>query len=276
MGRKSEFVHLIHLVIVSATKSSHNAVLEPLAYSMFNSLKNALGLGKAKDIDENASTRSPSSYLASKGGVSQLNKVSEWASMQGLSYTDRGGKSYTMEGKIGGKPWRLEQGKPSRDFIKGIELRARGEMGLNEDIAVMVMTRSLKNDLDKRAFSLYTDTLQTQVDPHLPEEMRWLSMYEEVGWEGLGQVFLDEYAILADDRDNAVSWLTAELAGRLLAWPSSEPDVPRVLMVLRGKVYLRMQINEGDIPTLEHATTVFTTACDAALAAFSADSGRYD
>jgi hypothetical protein len=25
-------------------------------------------------------------------------------------------------------------------------------------------------------------------------------------------------------------------------------------MVLRGKVYLRMQINPGDIPTLEHAT----------------------
>jgi hypothetical protein len=30
-----------------------------------------------------------------------------------------------------------------------------------------------------------------------------------------------------------------------------------------------MQINEGDIPTLEHATRVFTTACDSALAVFS-------
>jgi hypothetical protein len=36
-------------------------------------------------------------------------------------------------------------------------------------------------------------------------------------------------------------------------------------------VYLRMQINEGDIPSLEHATRVFTTACDAAVAAFSTD-----
>jgi hypothetical protein len=176
-----------------------------------------------------------------------------------------------MDGKINSKPWKIEQGKPSRDFIHGIELRARGEMGLREDVAVMIMTRSLKNDLDKRAFSLYTDTLQTQVDPHLPEEMRWLSMYEEVGWEELGQVFLDHYAILADERDSAVAWLTPELAGQLLAWPSSEPNVPRVLMVLRGKVYLRMQINEGDIPTLEHATRVFTTACDAGIAAFSTD-----
>ncbi len=235
---------------------------------MFKSLKNALGLGKEKD--DAPSTRSPSSVIAGQGGSSQLGKVSEWASLQGLSYKEQG-KGYSMDGKINGKSWKIEQGKPSRDFIHGIELRARGEMSVREDVAVMVMTRKLKNDLDKRAFSLYTDTLQTQIDPHLPEEMRWLSMYEEVGWEDLGQVFLDQYAILADERVNAVAWLTPVLAGQLLAWPSSEPDVPCVLMVLRGKVYLRMQINEGDIPTLEHATRVFTTACEAGLEAFSTD-----
>lgn len=233
---------------------------------MFKSLKNALGLGK--DKEDSPSSRSPSSVLAGQGGNSQFSKVSEWASIQGLTFSERG-KGYCMDGKIEGKPWRIEQGKPSRDFIHGIELRARGEMGLNEDVAVMVMTRSLKNDLEKRAFSLYTDTLQTQIDPNLPEEMRWLSMYDEVGWEELGQIFLDHYAILADNRTSAVAWLTPELAGQLLAWPSSEPGVPRVLMVLRGKVYLRMQINEGDLLTLEHATRVFTTACDAGLAAFS-------
>jgi hypothetical protein len=189
--------------------------------------------------------------------------------MQGLAYTDRSGKGYQLDGKIQGKSWRLEQGKPSRDFIHGIELRARGEMGVNEDVAVMIMTRQLKNELDKRAFSLYTDTLQTQVNPHLPEEMRWLSMYEEVGWEELGQAFWDQYCVLADDRGNAASWVTPDLAKQLLAWPSRETGVPRVLMVLRGKVYLRMQINDGDIPSLEHATRVFTTGCVAAIAAFS-------
>ncbi len=234
---------------------------------MFQSLKNALGIGKQKDADASAITRSPSSYLAGQGSGSQQGKASEWASLQGLAYTERG-KGYQMDGTINGKPWKLEQGKPSRDFIKGIELRARGEMGVNEDVAVMIMSRELKNDLDKRAFSLYTDTLQTQIDPHLPEEMRWLSMYEEVGWEELGQIFLDRYAILADEKSHAVNWITPELAGQLLAWPSSEPGVPRVLMVLRGKVYLRMQISEGDIPTLEHAARVFTTACDAAIGAF--------
>jgi hypothetical protein len=239
---------------------------------MFKSLKNALGIGKDKAAQAESVTRSPSSYLAGQdaGTLSPANKVSEWASLQGLSYTDRSGAGYAVDGQIQGKPWKLEQGKPSRDFIRGIELRARGEMGVNEDVAVMIMTRSLKNDLDKRAFSLYTDTLQTQIDPHLPEEMRWLSMYEEVGWQELGQGFLDQYAILADERDNASRWITPDLVSALLAWPSSEPDVPRVLMVLRGKVYLRMQVNPGDIPTLEHATRVFTSACEAALAGFSA------
>jgi hypothetical protein len=234
---------------------------------MFKSLKNALGLGQSpKKEDVSASRGSSSSSTTS--GSSKSNEVSEWASLQGLTYSERG-KGYAMDGRIHGKPWKMEQGKPSRDFIKGLELRARGEMGLHEDVAVMIMTRSLKNDLDKRAFSLYTDTLQTQVDPHLPEEMRWLSMYEEVGWPELGQAFLDQYAILADERDRAIAWLTPELAGNLLGWPSSEHDVPRVLMVLRGKVYLRMQISEGDLPTLEHASRVFSLACEAGLTAFS-------
>ncbi len=247
---------------------------------MFQSLKNALGFGieksKLKEA-EDAITRSPSSFLASIGSTAQRGNASEWASMQGFAYTElsgSNGKGYQMEGQIQGKSWKLEQGKPSRDFIKGIELRVRGEMGVNEDVAVMIMTRSLKNELDKRAFSLYTDTLQTQMDPHLPEEMRWLSMYEEVGWPELGQAFLDQYAILADARDNATRWIKPELVGQLLAWPSQEPNVPRVLMVLRGKVYLRMQIGQGDVATLEHASSVFLNACEAAIEAFPIEVAR--
>jgi hypothetical protein len=229
---------------------------------MFNSIKNALGIGKPK------ADTAPASAFA-EGPSSQFGKVSQWASIQGLKVSERS-RGYSMEGLVGGKPWRMEQGKPSRDFIQGLELRARAETGLREDIAVMIMTRTLKNELDKRAFSLYTDTLQTQVDPNLPEEMRWLAMYEEVGWEELGEVFLSQYALLADDRANASAWLSPELAGQLLAWPGQQGPVPRVLMVLRGKVYLRMQISDGDIPTLEHATRVFTVACEAAIRAFRA------
>ena len=236
---------------------------------MFNSLKNALGLNKAKPVghSELPVTRSPLSV------AQQLGKGSGWATMQGDSALGSvgTGKGFRLDGSLHGLPWRIEQGKPSRDFIKGLELRARGEMNVQQDIAVMIMTRSLKNELDKRAFALYTDTLQTQVDPHLPEEMRWLSMYEEVGWESLGSDFLDHYAILADDHENAMKWVVPDLTRLLMAWPSSEPDVPRVLMVLRGKVYLRMQISESDLATAEHGSRVFNIACEAAVSAFGAD-----
>lgn len=230
---------------------------------MFESIKNAFGFGSNPRSD--APAKAGNSVGSS--AVSLSSKVSEWASMQGLSFSQRadGRGGYQVEGKIGAKPWRMEQGKPSRDFIENCELRARAELGIRDSVAVMVMNRQLKNDLDKRAFALYTDSLQTIVDPSLPEEMRWLSIYEEVGWESLGEAFLNNYAILAENREIAMAWISPELVNLLMAWPEHNPASPKILMLLRGKAYLRMQHVEGDMPTMEHASTVFTTACELAL-----------
>lgn len=229
---------------------------------MFESLKNALGFGTRSKVEK---AEKPSTL--SGASQSPSSKVSEWASMQGLGFSQRadGRGGYQMDGKIGGKSWRMEQGKPSRDFIQNSELRARAELGIRDGVAVMVMSRQLKNDLDKRAFALYTDTLQTIADPNLPEEMRWLSIYEEMGWESLGEAFLNNYAILAEDRETAMTWISPELVSLLMSWPAHNPATPKILMILRGKAYLRMQYAEGDIATVEHATTVFTTACELAL-----------
>jgi hypothetical protein len=238
---------------------------------MFNSLKNALGLGSAKS--KSAESKSDTQSLGTSTGMGPSSKVSEWAGLQGLAFSQRrdGRGGYHVEGKVGGKTWRLEQGQPSRDFIKGTELRARAELGVREDVAVMIISRKLKNELDKRAFALYTDSLQTIADPNLPEEMRWLSIYEEVGWESLGDAFLNNYAILADSKDNAMAWLSQELVAGLIGWPNLDPHVPKILMLLRGKAYLRMQYTDGDMPTLEHATALFTTACELALSGLSTD-----
>jgi hypothetical protein len=235
---------------------------------MFASFKKLIGIGDTPAPKESVQTF-PKFKLSPKA-PDLHNKVSVWANIQGLAYSARtdGRGGHHLEGTVAGKVWRMEQGKPSRDFIHGIELRARAELDLAEDAAVMVMTRALKNDLDKRAFALYTDTLQTTADPNLPEEMRWLSIYEEVGWESLGDAFLNDYAILADTRDNAMAWISPELADLLNNWPSQERGTPKILMLLRGKAYLRMQYTDEDMATMEHATAVFTTACDLAVAAF--------
>jgi hypothetical protein len=229
---------------------------------MLKYIRNALGL-PVESADP------PGSTLIEGGRQS---RVSEWASQHGYALSTRSdGRGYQLDGKIAGRPWRMEQGKPTRDFIRGHELRARAEMGLNDEVSVLIINRALKVELDRRAYSLYTDSLQTTVDPNLPEEMRWLALYEEYAWERVGEAFFEQYAVLAERVEHAVNWLTPELAQILMSWPLDDPTAPKILMLLRGKVYLRMQVAEQDMPTVEHAAQVFTTACELAYAKFSTD-----
>lgn len=207
----------------------------------------------------------------SAGAASQGDDdMSRWAASLGLAYQDRGdGKGFTLAGEVKGRSWRMERGRPSRDFITGEEIRARGEMGVSEDPAVMIMNRPLKEALEKRAFALYTDSLQTTVDPNLPEELRWLSMYEEVGWDGLPMPFWNRYSVFADEKVSAQAWIQPRLAQALLAWPQPGPadDVPFIMMLLRGKTYIRAQYLPMDMPTLEHFVKVYQLACEDAIAA---------
>lgn len=197
--------------------------------------------------------------------------LEDWAASQQLAFASQG-TGFTLQGQLAGKPWRLEAGRSSRKYIQGEELRGRAELGINPDVLVVVMNRPLKEQLEKQAYALYTDTLQTSVDPNLPEEMRLLAMHEEVGWESMARAFWARYAIVADERDNAHAWVDGVLARQLLEWPAPAPDagVPFMLMLLRGKAYLRMQNGPLHLPRLQHAAQVFTGACENALGAFSA------
>ncbi len=200
--------------------------------------------------------------------------VSQWAGTQGFAYTGQGdGSAFALTGMIGNKPWKLERGRSSRDYIRGEELRARAELKVNDDAAVLIMNRPLKEALEKRAYEMYTDTLQTTADPSLPEEMRWLAMYPEVGWDGLPPAFWARYAVLADRREHALAWLDSSLADLLMSWPEPAPNdqVPFMLMLLRGKAYLRMQYTPADMPTLEHAALIFTSACESAVSGLTTD-----
>ena len=200
--------------------------------------------------------------------------VSEWAGTQGFGYACVGeGKGFAVTGKIGQNPFKLERGKSSRDYIRGEELRGRAELKLNDDVSVLIINRSLKDSLEKRAYEMYTDTLQTTADPSLPEEMRWLAMYPEAGWDSLAPAFWKRYAVLAEKREHAVAWLDPHLAELLMTWPEPAPDaqVPFIMMILRGKAYLRMQYTPADMPTLEHAAQIFTYACESASSSLAAD-----
>ena len=231
---------------------------------MFDRIKKAF-FREAKDVRDAVP---PSSQHAALG------PVSEWAATQGFEFAALGSEQkFSIQGTVRGRRWRIEVGSPSRTYIHGQELRGRAELGINPDTAVLVMNRPLKELLEKKAYAVYTDGLQTVADPSLPEEMRWLAIYEEVGWDGLPPDFWTRYTVLARQRDDAVAWIEPPLAFQLLEWPSPGPDdsVPFVLMLLRGKAYLRMQYQPPTTQTLQHAATIFTSACDRAIHGLSTD-----
>ena len=64
--------------------------------------------------------------------------VSEWAQSRGMSFSSGAlGHTVSMQGKVGGRPWRMELGRPTRDYIAGEELRARAELGVNDDVGAL-------------------------------------------------------------------------------------------------------------------------------------------
>lgn len=224
---------------------------------MFERIKKAFGRQAKPGADE-----SPSQFA--------VGPMSEWAATQGFGFSVLdGGQNVALEGKVGGRPWRLQLGKPTRNYIFGEEVRARAELGIPEDVAVLVMNRPLKEALEKRAYEMYTNDLQTQVDSSLPEEMRWLAMFEEVAWQALSENFWRRFAVMTDNRACALAWIDPQLAELLVDWPeASSAEVPFVMLLMNGKAYLRMEYTPAQLVTLQHAARIFTSACESAVGAF--------
>lgn len=218
------------------------------------------------------------SPAAGRGNTAQAGP--EWAGLDGLACTVEAGEGrFGVSGKMGGHPWRVERAPASRDYLVGEELRGRAEIGINAQVTVVIMNRALKETLEKRAYSLYTDTLETQASPLLMEEMRWLALYPEAGWDSLPDEFFHRYAILAERRTDAMTWLTPELVALLMEWPEPAPDntVPFILMLMRGKAHLRMQAlpraaasdARAYLPAQIHAVRLLVSASGLAVGAFS-------
>jgi hypothetical protein len=202
----------------------------------------------------------------------QAQQMSQWAGSHGLAFSQTSeGQGYQLHGHIRNREWRLELGRPGRSFIQGEELRARCDLNLNPEVSVVLMNRPLKNFLEKTAYQIYTDSVQTTASPNLAEELRWIALYKDVGWDDLPRPFWMRYAILTDHREHAQTWVQPALAQVLMNWPStaSTPDIPILLMLMRGKTYLRMQYTPGSVSTLKHATHLFELASELAANGFS-------
>ncbi|WP_370540289.1 hypothetical protein [Acidovorax sp. ACV01] len=197
--------------------------------------------------------------------------VARWAANQQLAIVTHATEGhFDLGGDIHGHPWRLECAAPTRDYVQGLELRGRADVGADPDAAVMVINRPLQEILEGTAYTAITDTLQTAVSSSLPEEMRWLSMYEEMAWPGLPASFREHFTVVAERIELAQRWIHAPVVSQLLNAVEGEGGTerarsPLVLMLARGKVYLRMEHTQRSLAEIAHAKQLLLVAGQAAL-----------
>lgn len=207
--------------------------------------------------------------LFSKPGQLDLAEMSDWARRLGHGFKRvRGNEGFVIEGLLEGRPWRGEWGAPQRDYIQGHELRLRMELDLPSDAQMLLLSRPLMDRLERKTFEEFTDNVQTQIGTKTPEEMRWLVMFPKVGLGGV-KVLRGRFGAVASQPAVALAWIDGALANMLdsVADTLLQDDPPFVLMTLRGRAYLRLQLDVPDPRRVATALGLFETAVTQALAA---------
>jgi hypothetical protein len=211
-------------------------------------------LGSIKTLIERATRRAESDAVAG------------WARRAGYVHKrEKDGDGFAVEGSFDGTPWRLEWGRPQRRYIEGHELRMRMVLGAPPDLQLLMMTKSLKERLASEAFELATQSNQTALDDSVGEETRWLVVFPKVPLAE-SQILRNCYAAVASHRHEGAAWLEGPLAHALeraaTTWLNAQP--PFLLMTLRGRLYLRLQLASADEQDVAAALTLFGIAGAAA------------
>jgi hypothetical protein len=187
--------------------------------------------------------------------------VSAWARERGGVFKRaRDNQGFVVDSLLDGRAWRLEWGPPQRNYIEGRELRLRMDLGLAPDLQMLLMSRPLMETLERQTFERYTEQMQTQIDIATPEEMRWLVMLPKVPLGG-AKDFRFRFGAVAMATQVASAWIDGPLTERLEATASVLADEPPlVLMTLRGRLYLRLQLIAPDAATISAMVDVFECA----------------
>ncbi len=204
-----------------------------------------------------------------------LSELDAWAKRRGHGFKRvRGEDGFVIDGLLEGRPWRIEWGPPQRPYIEGHELRFRIELDLPGDTQMLVLSRPLMESLEHKTFEEFTDNVQTQIGTKTPEEMRWLVMFPKVNLANL-KALRARFGAVASEPATGLSWIEGPLANALEQaaneWLHAEQ--PFVLMTLRGRVYLRMQLGLPEPKVVAAALALFETAASQAVRAAG---GRVD
>ena len=202
------------------------------------------------------------SFFAHQGLGPDYSEVVAWAKRRGHAFKrERDGQGFVIDGKLEETPWRLEWGPPQRPYITGHELRVRMELGLPPDLQMLVVSRALRELLEKQAFEQFTQSNQTEMGDSTPEETRWLVMFPKIPMSG-SKLLRSSFGGVSSLPNEGPAWLEGPLGHALerAAGTLLRLEPPFVLMTLRGRLYLRMQLTSADETDVAAALVLFETA----------------
>lgn len=193
--------------------------------------------------------------------------VAEWAGACRYHFKrTRDGQGFVVDASFEGQPWRLEWGPSQRPYIDGHELRLRMELMLPSGLQMLVLNRVLLESLENESFERYTEVNQTQVDVSTSEEMRWVALFAASDL-ATQRSLKPHFAALSRSPAHVDAWLQGALTAALTRTMAAamKPELPFVLMTLRGRVYMRTALAQPAPAVLNAMASLFTTACTEAL-----------
>jgi len=193
--------------------------------------------------------------------------VSDWAASHRLTFKrEHEGEGFVIDGGVDSKPWRLEWGPSQRLYIEGRELRLRMELGLPPSLQLLLMAQPLLETLEGQMFERFTESTQTVIEGATPEEMRWLAMFPKVPYQA-DKALRMRFGLVGSPALAAAAWVEGALVRQLQQASAGflKHEPPFLMMVLRGRVYLRMLLPAPDVELIAQAVALFETAVVQAL-----------
>ena len=192
--------------------------------------------------------------------------IAGWARRAGHVYKrEKGGDGFAIDGHFDATPWRLEWGRPQRPYIDGHELRLRMPLGLPPGLQLLLMTKPLRERLAADAFERATLTHQTHLDDSVPEETRWLVVFPKMTLAE-SPILRSCFAGVSSHAHEGRAWLEGPLTQGLeraaTTWLAPQP--PFLLMTLRGRIYLRLQLASVEEDDVAAVVALFGIAAAAA------------
>ena len=185
--------------------------------------------------------------------------VAAWAKGCGLQFRGvREGDGFVIDGQADATAWRLEWGPSQRPYVPGNELRLRADLGLANDVQVLLLDRLLQERMEATVFNQYVEGVQTRIDTQTPPEMRWLVMFPKLAGADLG-VLRERFVGISSHKTFVRQWLQGALGSALSAAPSG-PEHLLMLMISRGRLVLRTALATPETTSLESWVRCFEAA----------------